>query len=73
MELMPTKEELDRFYEQIYWIDNHYYKNKILIERDLYNYNFLLEKTPEKLIKESVFLNFGTCHGAFPIYLQLAI
>lgn len=30
MEPMPTKEELDRFYEQIYWIDNHYYKNKIL-------------------------------------------
>jgi hypothetical protein len=73
MELMPTKEELDRFYEQIYWIDNHYYKNKILIERDLYNYNFLLEKTAEKLIKESVFLNFGAGHGAFPIYLQLGI
>lgn len=63
MELMPTKEELDRFYEQIYWIDNHYYKNKILIERDLYHYNFLLEKTPEKLIKGSVFLNFGAGHG----------
>ena len=63
IEPMPTKDELDKFYSELYWVDNHYYKTRILIERDLYHYNFLLNKIPEKLMAGSTFLNFGAGHG----------
>ena len=60
---MPTEEELQKFYSQIYWVSNQYYKNNFLIPRDLDHLLFLEKKISDKITKNSNFMNFGAGHG----------
>jgi|TARA_B110000037_G_C16957810_1_gene439633 2-polyprenyl-3-methyl-5-hydroxy-6-metoxy-1,4-benzoquinol methylase len=63
MYTMPTTSELKKFYSEIYWLNNKYYKSHLLIGRDLSHLNFLEQKIPEKLIPGSIFMNYGAGHG----------
>ena len=60
---MPTEEELQKFYSQIYWVSNHVYKNYLLTPRDLDHFIFLEKKISDKITKNSNFMNFGAGHG----------
>ena len=48
---MPTEEELQKFYSQIYWVSNHVYKNYLLTPRDLDHFIFLEKKISDKITK----------------------
>tara|TARA_B100000795_G_C22797353_1_gene440043 strand:+ start:1874 stop:2707 length:834 start_codon:yes stop_codon:yes gene_type:complete len=68
---MPTEDELLKFYSQIYWVSNQYYKSNLLIPRDLDHVFFLENRISNKMIKNSNFMNFGAGHGGIS-YLMAA-
>ena len=59
----PTDEELERFYSKIYWLNNKYYKERLLIPRDIDHFLFLKEKLYKTFDNKINFLNFGAGHG----------
>ena len=60
---MPNSEELQKFYSQIYWLNNQYYKTILLTPRDLDHLLFLEKKISGKMFENSNFMNFGAGHG----------
>lgn len=60
---MPTEEELKNFYSKIYWMNNHVYKERFLIERDLDHFYFIQKYTDIFNQKKINFLNYGAGHG----------
>lgn len=60
---MPNSEELQKFYSQIYWVNNQHYKTNFLIPRDLDHLLFLEKKISGKMFENSNFMNFGAGHG----------
>ena len=60
---MPTEKELNKFYSEIYWLNNQYYKDKLLIPRDMSHLSFLEKVMNDKMNEDSVFMNFGAGHG----------
>ena len=60
---MPSKEELEKFYSEIYWLNNKYYKNNLVIPRDLDHFKFYDINTIDKFDKKINFMNFGAGHG----------
>lgn len=60
---MPTNRELSKFYSNIYWLNNKYYKDKLLIPRDINHFIFLRRVLLQKINKDLVFMNFGAGHG----------
>lgn len=60
---MPTDEELHKFYSELYWLNNSFYKSLILTPRDINHYLFLEEKIFNKLPENIDFMNFGAGHG----------
>ncbi len=58
---MPTEEELNEYYESIYWASRNG-KNSGTTARDLIHFDILNQKCSE-FKKDKVFLNFGAGHG----------
>ena len=69
---MPSKEELEKFYSEIYWLNNKYYKNNLVIPRDLDHFKFYDINTIDKFDKKINFINFGAGHGGIS-YLMASI
>jgi 2-polyprenyl-3-methyl-5-hydroxy-6-metoxy-1,4-benzoquinol methylase len=60
---MPSEEELQKFYSEIYWLNNKYYKSNLVIPRDLDHFNFYNNNIQSKFEKKINFMNFGAGHG----------
>tara|TARA_B110000008_G_C16867184_1_gene523227 strand:- start:151 stop:1011 length:861 start_codon:yes stop_codon:yes gene_type:complete len=60
---MPSEDQLQKFYSEIYWLSNIYYKNNLLIPRDIDHLTFLQDKIKNKLSSKINFMNFGAGHG----------
>lgn len=60
---MPSKDQLQKFYSEIYWLSNRYYKNNLVIPRDIDHLTFLESKIFNKLPRKINFMNFGAGHG----------
>jgi SAM-dependent methyltransferase len=71
MHPMPSIMQLEKFYSEIYWLNNKYYKEHLLIARDLEHFNFLENKISDKMHSGSVFMNYGAGHGGIS-YLAAA-
>lgn len=68
---MPTDNELQKFYSELYWLNNSYYKSQILIPRDINHYVFLEDKLLSNYPNSINFMNFGAGHGGIS-YLMAA-
>ncbi len=66
---MPTVEELNKFYSEIYWLNNKYYKNILVTPRDLNHFTFLQNNILSKLHEKTYFMNFGAGHGGISYLL----
>ena len=71
MHPMPSKTQLNKFYSEIYWLNNKFYKSRLLIARDLVHFKFLENKLSDKLNAGSVLMNYGAGHGGIS-YLAAA-
>ena len=60
---MPTEKELYKFYSELYWLNNSYYKKLLITARDIYHLKFLENNLQDKIVKNSNFMNFGAGHG----------
>ncbi len=67
---MPTEKELEKFYSEIYWLNNKYYKNILLIPRDLSHYLFIKKKI-QNIHEKLNFMNFGAGHGGISYLMAL--
>ena len=68
---MPSESELFKFYSEIYWLNNHYYKDILLNYRDISHLKFVEKYMANSLGTNSTFLNFGAGHGGLS-YLMAA-
>lgn len=60
---MPTDIELEKFYSEIYWLNNKYYKSNLVIPRDISHLEFLQKNVLGKFNEKINFVNFGAGHG----------
>ena len=63
MDPMPTQEDLDKYYQEVYWFSNSDYKNDIVVGRDLKHAEFIKHEIAESLPDVKNFLNYGAGHG----------
>ena len=66
---MPTENELEKFYSEIYWLNNRYYKDILLTPRDLNHFLFLKNKVLNNLSEQNNIMNFGAGHGGISYLL----
>ena len=67
---MPTRDELDEYYQNIYW-NARERKNYGANTRDLLHFNLLKTYIPSEINPGKVFLNFGAGHGGISNLLWL--
>jgi len=63
MDPMPTQEDLDKYYQEVYWFSNSDYKNDIVVGRDLKHAEFIKREIAESFPDVKNFLNYGAGHG----------
>ena len=63
MDPMPTQEDLDKYYQEVYWFSNLDYKNDIVVGRDLKHAEFIKYEIAESFPDVKNFLNYGAGHG----------
>ncbi len=63
MDPMPTQEDLDKYYQEVYWFSNSDYKNYIVVGRDLKHAEFIKREIAESFPDVKNFLNYGAGHG----------
>ncbi len=63
MDPMPTQEDLDKYYQEVYWFSNSDYKNDIVVGRDLKHAEFIKHEIAESFPDVKNFLNYGAGHG----------
>ena len=70
MEPLPSQEELDRYYREVYWFSNSDYKNDIVVARDLKHAEFIKEEMNDCFVNIKNFLNYGAGHGGISYIFQ---
>jgi len=70
MHPMPSQKDLDRYYQEVYWLSNSDYKSNMVVARDLKHAAFIKEHFPESFAGIKNFLNYGAGHGGVSYLLH---
>jgi len=68
---LPAKDELTRYYSEIYWFNNSSYREILVTKRDLNHYLFLKNQLGKNFSQIKNFLNFGAGHGGISYLLSI--
>ena len=63
MDPMPSQEELNKYYQEVYWFSNASYKAKMLVGRDLKHAEFIKDQIGDNFFDVVNFMNYGAGHG----------
>jgi len=60
---MPSQRDINKYYQDSYWVGNAGLKSNLVVERDLKHAVFIKEQLPESFYQTTNFLNYGAGPG----------